>query len=190
VPKLIAVEPKPGDCMYLPSGIVHALGAGLLVAEVQTPSDTTFRVFDWDRGDPSRPLHLAEARACVRFGHDQEDGTPGVVRRDEARPARAEGLATRLLCRSRAFTIESVEAEQDAELPLVTDGVPVVFMAIRGEGLAFLGGDGTLEFARGETAVIPAATRGWSLRMPRGTEVIRAVPTSDLDRMLAADGPR
>jgi len=50
---------------------VHALGAGILAAEVQTPSDTTFRVFDFNRTDPStgkpRTLHVDEALACIDF---------------------------------------------------------------------------------------------------------------------------
>ena len=185
VPRMNAVAARPGDCFYLPSGIGHALGAGLLVAEVQTPSDTTYRVFDWDRGDPSRPLHLDQARACLRFGAAQEDGTPGIVRREATRPVRSGGFATRELCRSRAFRIESVEAEGDAELPLVTDGVPVVIMALRGEGLRFGGSGAEIAVKAGETAIVPAGLRGWSLRMPRGSEILRAVPTSDLDRMRA-----
>jgi mannose-6-phosphate isomerase len=67
-----AVLARQGDCFYLPSGTVHALGAGILVAEVQTPSDTTFRVFDFERTDPStgrpRTLHVDEALKCIDFG--------------------------------------------------------------------------------------------------------------------------
>src|SRR5438105_11357547 len=44
VDDLIAIEVKVGECHYLPSGTCHALGAGIVVAEIQTPSDTTFRV--------------------------------------------------------------------------------------------------------------------------------------------------
>jgi mannose-6-phosphate isomerase len=66
-----AIPAMEGDCFYLPSGTVHALGAGLLVAEVQTPSDTTFRVFDFNRIDPStgkrRTLHEAQALECIDF---------------------------------------------------------------------------------------------------------------------------
>ena len=47
------VEIKPGDCHFMPSGTVHALGAGILAWEVQTPSDTTYRVFDFNRIDAS-----------------------------------------------------------------------------------------------------------------------------------------
>jgi len=66
-----AIPVSHGDCFYLPSGTVHALGAGILVAEVQTPSDTTFRVFDFNRIEPAtgkpRQLHVQQALACIDF---------------------------------------------------------------------------------------------------------------------------
>lgn len=55
---------KPGDCFYLKPGTLHALGAGILVAEIQTGSDLTFRVHDWNRVDHNgvrRPLHIDDA---------------------------------------------------------------------------------------------------------------------------------
>lgn len=66
VDALIAVPARPGDCHNLPSGTVHALGAGVLVAEVQTPSDTTFRLYDW--GCEGRELHVEQAIECADFG--------------------------------------------------------------------------------------------------------------------------
>lgn len=60
---------RGGDCAYLPSGIPHALGAGVVVAEVQTPSDVTYRLYDWGRvGLDGRPreLHVEAALANLR----------------------------------------------------------------------------------------------------------------------------
>lgn len=62
---LIAIDVKPGDFHHLPSGTVHAIGAGVLIAEIQCPSDTTFRVFDWGR--TSRALHVQQALECIDF---------------------------------------------------------------------------------------------------------------------------
>lgn len=71
VAELLAEVPvKPGECHFLPAGTAHAIGAGLLIAEIQTPSDTTYRVFDWNRlGDDGRPrqLHVAEALESIHF---------------------------------------------------------------------------------------------------------------------------
>jgi len=65
---LQTVPAVPGDFHHLPAGLVHALGAGVLVAEVQTPSDTTFRIYDWeDRYDrPPRTMHGAAALEAIR----------------------------------------------------------------------------------------------------------------------------
>jgi mannose-6-phosphate isomerase len=67
---LAAVPVKPGECHFVPAGTVHGLGAGLLIAEIQTPSDTTYRVFDWNRADETgkpRQLHVAEALESIHF---------------------------------------------------------------------------------------------------------------------------
>jgi mannose-6-phosphate isomerase len=67
---LHSFEPASGDCVWVPAGTVHALGAGLLVAEIQQSSDTTFRLFDWNRVGPDglpRPLHVRQAVAAVDF---------------------------------------------------------------------------------------------------------------------------
>lgn len=61
-------EPRPGDCVFLPAGTVHAVGGGVLMAEIQQTSDATFRLFDWNRRDAqgkSRTLHVEEAMACI-----------------------------------------------------------------------------------------------------------------------------
>lgn len=66
---LHAIEPRPGDCIFIPAGTVHAIGAGLVVAEIQQSSDVTFRLFDWNRLDADgrpRPLHLDEGLAAAR----------------------------------------------------------------------------------------------------------------------------
>lgn len=67
---LVSVPARVGECHNLPSGTCHALGAGVLVAEVQTPSDTTYRVFDWGR--PGRELHVAQALDCIHWGKAPE----------------------------------------------------------------------------------------------------------------------
>src|SRR5206468_4110044 len=64
------VPVKPGDVMVLPSGRMHAIGAGIVLFEIQQNSDTTYRVFDWNRpgldGKP-RELHVAQSLLCIDF---------------------------------------------------------------------------------------------------------------------------
>lgn len=67
---LHAIEPQVGDCLFIPAGTVHALGAGLVVAEIQQASDTTFRLYDWNRlgadGQP-RPLHIDRSLDVIDY---------------------------------------------------------------------------------------------------------------------------
>lgn len=64
------IEARTGDCLFIPSGRVHAIGAGLLIYEIQQNSDTTYRVFDWNRvgldGKP-RALHVQESLQSIDF---------------------------------------------------------------------------------------------------------------------------
>lgn len=68
-------EVKKGDAFYIPAGTVHAIGAGMLIAEIQETSDITYRISDWGRvaqdGKP-RPLHTAEAADAVDFDYGKE----------------------------------------------------------------------------------------------------------------------
>lgn len=64
------VEVKPGDCFNIPAGLVHAIGAGNLICEIQQNSNTTYRVFDYDRTDADgnkRPLHIEKALDVIDF---------------------------------------------------------------------------------------------------------------------------
>jgi mannose-6-phosphate isomerase len=92
---LHAFEAKPGDLIEIPCGTIHAIGGGCLLLEVQQPSDTTYRVFDWGRmgldGSP-RELHMAESLRSLDFGPRSPDRADAV-----------DGAAFRL-------TVESVTA--------------------------------------------------------------------------------
>lgn len=69
---------RAGDAFLVPAGTVHAIGPGLLLAEIQQASDATYRLWDWDRPDPdgSRPLHLERALDVV----DPRAVAPGPLR--------------------------------------------------------------------------------------------------------------
>jgi mannose-6-phosphate isomerase len=95
------VPVKAGDTMFLPSGRVHAIGAGLVIFEIQQNSDTTYRVFDWNRvgldGKP-RDLHVAESLASIDF----EDFEPGLV---QGRSAEGGPVRLRELVRHDLFRV-------------------------------------------------------------------------------------
>ena len=69
-------RPAAGDCVFLPAGTVHAIGADILLFEVQQTSDITYRLYDWDRKDAAgngRELHLDRGLACANFDSGPRD---------------------------------------------------------------------------------------------------------------------
>ena len=76
-----SIDVQTGDSIFLPSGRFHAIGGGNVVVEIQQNSDTTYRVFDWNRVDDSgkpRQLHIEEALESIDF----EDVAPGLIQPD------------------------------------------------------------------------------------------------------------
>ncbi|MDB5306854.1 MAG: gmuF [Gemmataceae bacterium] len=88
--------PRPGDCVFLEAGTVHAIGANVLLFEVQQTSDITYRLYDWDRVDAKtgapRELHVADGLACADFARGPcHPVRPAVEERDGVR---REGLVS------------------------------------------------------------------------------------------------
>jgi mannose-6-phosphate isomerase len=151
---IFAIPVKAGQSFYLPSGTVHALGGGILVAEIQTPSDTTFRLFDFNRIDPTtgkpRALHVEQALECIDFSGQPEPRQP------RSHVAGFFTTVTRLV-NSEHFKLEKVRMTEGVEEPVPYDE-PVVWIML--DGGAQIKVDGVKEpisFARGETVLLPAA---------------------------------
>jgi mannose-6-phosphate isomerase len=148
----IAVQ--EGDAMFLPSGRVHALGAQTVIFEVQQNSDTTYRVFDWNRverdGKP-RELHVPQSLASIDFG----DFEPALL----PRAARAAHPGTiRPLVRNDFFEVNLRQWAAGDRL-----GLPAGRMQILGvlEGaLRLEGAGGTVEIGAGQFCLVPAQCEG------------------------------
>ena len=99
------VPVRAGDAMFLPSGRVHAIGSGLVIFEIQKNSDTTYRVFDWNRlgldGQP-RALHIRESLASIDFN----DFEPSLV---HAQPVSKGSARTSLLVDDPLFRVAAVD---------------------------------------------------------------------------------
>jgi mannose-6-phosphate isomerase len=144
---IIPVPVKPGDVHYLPSGTCHALGKGVLVAEVQTPSDTTFRVYDWGR--TGRELHVDQALECIEYAPaDTSKYEPHTV--NEREQTRVEALV-----RCEHFHIDRIEMAAGYAQEL-TDIDPVVWMVLEGKGEIACGAEASTTFAKGQTLLLPA----------------------------------
>jgi mannose-6-phosphate isomerase len=147
---LHSFTPRPGDCLFLPAGTVHAVGGGVLMAEVQQTSDATFRLYDWGRvgadGKP-RKLHVEEALACIDW-----DAGPVAPVRVDGYPA-ATGPARQRLAECRYFTVDYVRDTT----PFAVEGGRLQ-AAVALHGLGTLGG---APVRPGDALVLPAASAGW-----------------------------
>jgi mannose-6-phosphate isomerase len=100
---LHSFTPNPGDCVFLEAGTVHAIGANILLFEVQQTSDITYRLYDWDRVDAKtgrpRELHLEQGLECADFARGPCPPVRPTV--TEAAGVRREGLV-----KCRYFTLD------------------------------------------------------------------------------------
>lgn len=149
---LHSFTPAPGDCVFLDAGTVHAIGADILLFEVQQTCDTTYRLYDWDRTDPKtgqpRELHVADGLACADFARGP---CPAVVPVVDER----EGVTRERLAACPYFTLDRITTER-----VITVGAPgqcrlVVVLAADARSEIEWGG-GATGITTGDVLLIPA----------------------------------
>ena len=146
---LQSLDVAAGDCVFIPAGTVHAIGEGVLLAEVQQSSDLTFRLYDWGRvgtdGKP-RELHLEQALACIDFDREPvRKATPTLV-------ANGTGRVEEVV-RCPYFVIRRHLTSQPFALP--ADDRCHILTVLRGS-LDLFAGDASLPLRLGETVLLPA----------------------------------
>ena len=159
--RLACFHPNPGDAVFNPAGMVHSLGGGVVVFEVQQNSDTTFRLFDWNHVDPKtgqpRALQVDQALACINFGQCAGGLVAPVV--EQTSPVRRERLF-----HCDYFWLSRVRGE--SPFTVGATGVPRVLVCIDGQGQLKHAG-ATYEIGKGDVFLIPAVL-GMCTFQPRG----------------------
>ena len=151
VEDLLNYQPvRPGDVYFIPSGTVHAIGADIVLYEIQQSSDVTYRFYDWNRRDRNgnaRELHLKKALDVVNMAFVPQRAAETVLS-DDGRGTVARVLDTRYFGTLRYDNANGARLPRDGRrfglLTAVTDG------ELRFEG-------GSLPLKAGRTALIPAA---------------------------------
>jgi mannose-6-phosphate isomerase len=136
------------DVFFMPAGRVHAIGPGTLLAEIQQTSDTTYRIYDWDRKDAqgnARQLHTDEALEAIDFSPvDQYKTNYRTI---------SNGTASVLSCPQ--FTVNKVQIDQPMEKNLELMDSFVVYIGVEGNGL-LQWGEEQLSIKAGEAVLVPA----------------------------------
>ena len=141
------VHVKQGECHFLPAGTAHAIGPGLLIAEIQTPSDTTYRVFDWNRLDDSgksRQLHIEDALDSIHFDPTGDNLSVTTIGN---------------LVDSNVFKVDKGHQIKTGQV-LLSPGQMKVLIILTGAGRIAAPETEAVDFKKGDTLLIPAAFEG------------------------------
>lgn len=163
-------EVQEGDAIFLPSGVLHAIGGGTLIFEIQQNSDTTYRVFDWARasgGEEKRRLHLREAMQSIDFAGNAP------------RLLRTSGLAASVahrepLLRDPLFDIDLLLAPAGAAAPLPPGGLQILAV-VKGQ-IHLDDPQGRTDLRAGGFALIPAAAGPVTAHFSRASRVLHILP--------------
>ena len=142
---LASVEPEVGQCYYLPAGLTHALGAGLVVAEIQTSEQITYRVFDWNRG---RDIQVQPSLDTINF----------LARPLQPPPPAQQPQGVKTILDTDSFSIDHAiwPAGKVIDIP---PGKLQVWMILSGKAHCQNQGQ-AMEFGPGQTVLLPACWQG------------------------------
>ena len=141
-----AIPVETGEHIFIPSGRLHAIGADLVIYEIQQNSDTTYRVYDWNRmgmdGNP-RTLHIEESLKCIDF--------------EDVEPSMDEPLGN-LLTECEHFRLEKHAVETASDLSAAIDNRFAILTVISGSLVK-----GEAKFVEGDFFLVPVGTNAEGL---------------------------
>jgi mannose-6-phosphate isomerase len=176
---LTRVRVAAGDAIFVPAGTAHAIGPGLLLCEIQQNSDTTYRVYDYNRPDAQgqmRPLHIEQALRVMRFG-PQAGGKIEPLSVERGNVTETYFGACRYFATEKwEFRAEVVEEASAAHFDLL--------IFIEGHG-SISTGDQQVPYGPTEVWMIPAALGKYRLRAERPTSVLRTYAPEGMDEFAA-----
>jgi len=150
------VDVKPGDCFFIPAGLVHAIGRGIMIAEIQQNSDTTYRVYDYNRvgadGKP-RELHINKALDVINFNMKYCQPNTTIITKVD------KNTITRYIA-CEYFVFEKIEVE--SEYKQESNQAEILFFA---DGDGIISANGISEkFQKGDTFVIPQTVKNYEIQ--------------------------
>jgi len=147
---LVFYPAKPGDVFFIPAGTVHALGKGVMVAEIQQSSDVTYRIFDWNRvgsDGKGRQLHTLEAEDALHF----DDKTAYKVDYEKA----VNKTVPVINCNQ--FNVNVIEFDKTLEKVYAKIDSFVIYVCLEGSAIVVYEGEAQ-RLSKGEVMLVPAIT--------------------------------
>lgn len=145
---------KKGDVFFLETGTIHAIGAGILLAEIQQTSDVTYRIYDWDRVDVhgnSRELHIDLALEAINYK---------VV--EAQRQYEVTSNQSNNVVECEYFTTNIIPLDGNMKITKNNDSF-TVYMCTEGEVLFVIDSDRSYSFQKGDTVLLPASVTDFKL---------------------------
>lgn len=149
------VKVKPGDFFYVPSGTIHAIGSGIMILETQQSSDTTYRVYDYDRKDNNgntRPLHIQQSIDVTTIPHS--DPEPSKVTTE------IEKSTITTLVSNDFFTVQ--EWSISGQTPFMAEGVYTLVSVLDGNGKLDIKGS-SYSLTKGMHFILPSGITSWTI---------------------------
>lgn len=146
------VDVQQGDVFFIPAGRIHTIGKGIMLAEIQQTSDTTYRIYDFDRVDDKgnkRELHTEEALDALDYQFYDTYKTP-------YQPQTNKRVS---LVQSPYFTTNKFEADEPVKLDYSTRDSFVILLFVEGGGRLLYDG-GEQHFEKGDVFLLPASMNG------------------------------
>jgi mannose-6-phosphate isomerase len=170
-PLLNVIPLRAGDFVCVPSGTLHAILGGLVIAEIQQSSNVTYRVYDWGRlganGQP-RPLHLEKALQVSDF-------SPAEPRLGQPRPEPAPvGVKRWTLCANEHFVVERWHLDSGAKVEGHTDGGSLEIWGRLSGDVVITGGGASVAMASLGFCLLPAALGDYTIAAAHDSTLVRA----------------
>jgi mannose-6-phosphate isomerase len=156
---------QKGDVYFIPTGRVHAIGAGVMLAEIQQTSDVTYRIYDWDRKDTRgnyRKLHTELALDAIDYKAQEEYRT--------AYNKTLNNQSNIVDC--QYFTTNIVSIEGKVEIDHSNKDSFVIYMCVKGEATIHYGEGEVETVSYGETVLMPAILKEFSISSKNDSELL------------------
>ncbi len=163
---ILNFEPvKEGDVYFIPTGRVHAIKEGVLLAEIQQTSDITYRIYDWDRVDDqgkSRELHTELALDAIDYKVQDMYKTPYTKKLNNIVK----------IVDNQYFNTNIISFDKEVEIDYTHKDSFVIYMCVKGSAGIFFGEDKSENIRKGETLLIPASLKKLSLKPDEYSEIL------------------